>query len=349
MKEWKKILVKESTPVRETISKIDGSSMQIALVVDGDGHLLGTVTDGDVRRGLLRGVALTDDTSCIMNKNPTIVQSGEDRAHIFELMKSKGLHQMPIVDRQRRIIGIEMLDDLLKKTERDSWVVLMAGGLGSRLSPLTENCPKPMLSVGDKPILENILANFVGQGFRRFYFCVNYKAEMVKEYFDNGSKWGVEIMYVHEEQKLGTAGALSLLPAKPDKPMIVMNGDLLTSLNFDQLLSFHSQNASQATMCIREYDFQVPYGVVKLDNHVVMGIDEKPVQRFFVNAGIYVLEPAVLDHIPNNAYFDMPALFDKLLQVKCEVAAFPIREYWLDVGRIDDLERAAADFKGRSQ
>lgn len=349
MKEWKNILVGASMLIREAIAKIDGSSMQIALVVDEQNKLLGTVTDGDVRRGLLRGIALTDETSRIMNTHPTVVQSGEDRAIIFALMKSKGLHQMPIVDKQGCIVGIEILDELLKKTVRDHWVVLMAGGLGTRLSPLTENCPKPMLSVGNKPILENILINFVEQGFRRFYLCVNYKAEMVKEYFNDGSKWGVEIIYVHEQQKLGTAGALSLLPAKPDRPMIVMNGDLLTSLNFDQLLDFHAQNTSKATMCIREYDFQIPYGVVKVDNHIIVGIDEKPIQRFFVNAGIYVLDPVALDHIPTNTYFDMPSLFDKLIQSKCEVAAFPIREYWLDIGRIDDLERAATDFDRQTQ
>lgn len=349
MKEWKNTLVKESTAIRETIARIDGSSMQIALVVDETNHLLGTVTDGDVRRGLLRGVALTDETGKIMNQNPTVVHVGEDRTKILLLMKTKGLHQVPIVDDHKCVVGIEILDDILGKTARDNWVVLMAGGLGTRLAPLTEKCPKPMLHVGNKPILENILDNFVEQGFRRFYFCVNYKAEMVTEHFGDGSKWGVEIVYIHEPQKLGTAGALSLLPARPDKPMIVMNGDLLTSLNFDQLLSFHKQNESQVTMCIREYDFQVPYGVVTVDNHVVVGIDEKPVQRFFVNAGIYILDPGTLDHIPANTYFDMPSLFEKLLQSKHEVAAFPIREYWLDVGRIDDLERAAAEFAGRTQ
>jgi dTDP-glucose pyrophosphorylase len=349
VKEWKNTIVMETTPIRETIARIDGSSLQIALVTNQNNRLLGTVTDGDVRRGLLRGISLTDETGKIMNKNPTIVRIGEDRTVIFTLMKDKGLHQVPIVDDFGCVVGIEILDNFLVRTTRNNWVVLMAGGLGTRLAPLTEKCPKPMLSVGNKPILENILDGFVAQGFRRFYFCVNYKAEMVTEYFGDGSRWGVEIIYIHEPRKLGTAGALSLLSTKPDQPMIVMNGDLLTNLNFDQLLSFHKQNESKVTMCIREYDFQVPYGVVTVDNHVVVGIDEKPVQKFFVNAGIYVLDPTTLEHIPRNIYFDMPSLFEKLLQSHYEVAAFPIREYWLDVGRIDDLEKAAAEFTGGMQ
>ncbi len=344
MSVWKEVLVSPQTPIRDAIQKLDAGAMQIILVVEENEQLLGTVTDGDVRRGILKGVALHDQVQKIMNPDPTVARFDESRDSIMATMQRKQLHHIPLVDDRRRVMGLETLDDLLQSRIRQNRVVLMAGGLGSRLRPLTDDCPKPMLKVGNKPLLETILENFMEYGFRRFYISVNYMADVVKEYFGDGSRWGADICYLQEDQKLGTAGALSLLPERTTEPLFVMNGDLLTKVNFSQLLDFHSSHGAGGTMCVREYDFQVPYGVVKIDGHRIAGIDEKPIQRFFVNAGIYVLEPDVLDLIPANTFYDMPSLFEKMIGQKKETAVFPIREYWLDIGQLADYDRANGEF-----
>lgn len=337
------VLVRPSASIHKVIEVIDGNAAKIALVTDADERLLGTITDGDIRRGILRGVPLTATAARVMNRRPRTATPDEPRATILGRMRLKGLYQMPVVDPDGRVLGLEVAGDSLRPG-RDNLVVLMVGGLGTRLGALTQKTPKPLLSVGPKPILETILESFVAAGFRRFYFSVNYKNEMVRAHFGAGRKWGVDIRYLHEEARLGTAGSLSLLPETPKKPVIVMNGDLLTKIDFDHLLDFHQSSRVSATLCVREYDFQVPYGVVRTERHRVRSIDEKPIQRFFVNAGIYVLEPPVLGLIPKKKPLDMPVLFEKLLRRKKNVAAFPIREYWLDIGRLDDLERANGDF-----
>lgn len=344
MNYWKEILVLPHTPIRDAIQVLDKSAKQILLVVDNDDRLLGTVTDGDIRRGILKGISLDEHTDKIMGKSPTVARAGDERQSILAMMRNKKLHHIPVVNEQNRVVGIEFLEELIQPHLKENWVVLMAGGLGSRLRPLTNDCPKPMLKVGNKPLLETILENFIEYGFRHFYISVNYMADMVKDYFGDGTRWGVEIRYLEEDQKLGTAGALSLLPEKPRAPLLVMNGDLLTKVNFRQLLDFHTSHDSMATMCVREYDFQVPYGVVRIDKHRITGIDEKPVQRFFVNAGIYVLSPEALTSIPASGYFDMPTLFETLIAKEAETVVFPIREYWLDIGQLADYDRANGEF-----
>jgi dTDP-glucose pyrophosphorylase len=345
MKEWKQILISKDVTIHDTLRIIDSSAMQIALVVDEEEHLLGTVTDGDIRRGILKGIHLDDLVTKIMNPHPTIAKSYERRDIMLAVMKLKRLNHIPVLDDDGRVINVETLQDLLQTDVKDNVVVLMAGGLGTRLRPLTNECPKPLLKVGGKPVLETILENFMEYGFKKFYLSVNYKADMIKEYFGDGNRWGIEINYIHEDKHLGTAGALSLLPEKTKQPLLVMNGDLLTKVNFQQLLDFHSMHQAQATMCVRDYQFQVPYGVVKLEKDRLTGIDEKPVQRFFVNAGIYVLDPKALELIPNNEFFDMPTLFKKIFDQDGETTAFPIREYWMDIGQLNDYEQANIEFK----
>ncbi|WP_082909908.1 nucleotidyltransferase family protein [Brevibacillus brevis] len=342
--DWRELLVSPQTPILHTLEIIDKSARQIALVADENDRLLGTVTDGDIRRGLLKGRALQDPISLIMNSFPTVASPYETRENILALMKIKKIHQIPIVDEDGKIVHVEVLNELLRPTKKDNWVVLMAGGLGTRLHPLTHDCPKPLLPVGNKPLLETILQSFIDQGFHRFYISVKYKAEMIQEHFGDGSNWGISIQYLQEKESLGTAGALSLLPEKPSEPFFVMNGDLLTKVNFEQLLDFHKTYQAQATMCVREYDHQIPYGVVRLDQYRLTSIEEKPTQRFFVNAGIYVLSPDAVDNIPHNQYFDMPSLFDHLVKNQQQTIAFPIREYWLDIGRMADFERANMEF-----
>lgn len=344
MKNWKEILIEPETSIKRAIEVIDNSALQIAIVVNQDKCLLGTVTDGDIRRGILKGISLEETVDKVMNTSPTVVRENEKDKILF-VMRSKKLRHVPVVNSENRIIGLEILEELLQQDKRNNLVVLMAGGLGSRLRPLTNDCPKPLLKIGSKPILQTILESFVDSGFSKFYISVNYKAEMIEEYFGTGFKWGVDIKYLHETQSMGTAGALGLLPEKPKDPIIVMNGDLITNVNFQRLLEFHLENKAQATICVREYDFKVPYGVVKVDNNRLVGIDEKPVHKFFVSAGIYVLEPKILDLIPRDSFYDMPTLYERLIKLNYETIAFPIREYWLDIGHMDDFEKAKGDYK----
>ncbi|MBI5885823.1 MAG: nucleotidyltransferase family protein [Deltaproteobacteria bacterium] len=344
MKDWRRVVTGPDTTIKAAIEIIDKSGAQIALVADDNSVLMGTVTDGDVRRAILKGLTIEESVSAIMNTSPTAVRNNEGRETIFALMRAKGIHQIPVVDDQGCLVGLELLDEIIHGAERDNPVVLMAGGLGSRLRPLTDDTPKPLLKVGNKPILETIIENFIEYGFKRFYISINYKAEMIEEYFGDGSAWGAEITYMRESDRMGTAGALSQLAGKLDKPIFVMNADLLTRVNFSQLLDFHTEHKAAATMCVRNYDFQVPYGVVKVDKHRLVSIEEKPSHRCFVSAGIYVIEPEALGLIPKNTTFDMPNLFKTLIEMKKETAVFLIREYWLDIGRLDDLERANGEF-----
>jgi len=344
MKNWEKAIIYQSASIRQAIETIDNGGLQIAVVVDEEKYLLGTVTDGDVRRGILKGLHLNESVQFIMQSEPMVVSDQDSWVTISELFLQKQVHHIPIIDSNGCINGIKFIDELLQKRRKENWVVLMAGGLGSRLSPLTDIQPKPLLKIGEKPLLETILENFIEQGFYQFFISVNYKAEMIEDYFGDGSRWGAKILYLRENERRGTAGGLSLLPETPKEAVIMMNGDLLTKVNFNQLLDFHKQHHSVATMCVKEYDIQVPYGVAKLDNLKIISLDEKPINRFFVNAGIYVLEPEVLNLIPKNDLFDVPDLFDKLIQNHEETLAFPIREYWMDIGHMDDYKKAHNDY-----
>lgn len=344
MKKWRSLLVDMNATIMQALKILDEGAKQIVLVVDQRNVLLGTVTDGDIRRGILKGESLEAPITHVMNKRPIVAQMGDERETMLNLMTTRSLRQIPVIDDRGRLIDIVFLEDYMQSEKKDNWVVLMAGGFGTRLAPLTDHCPKPLLKVGSRPILEIILNSFISYGFARFYISVNYKADMIMEYFGDGSRWGVEIRYLLEDKRLGTAGALSLLSERPDKPFIVMNGDLLTKINFSHALQFHMEEEACATMCVREYEYQVPYGVVKVDQHRLYGIEEKPVQRFFISGGIYILSPDVIESIPENTFYDMPALFEALIEKEQLTSAFPIREYWLDIGRMDDFNRANGEF-----
>lgn len=346
MKGWEKSIIHPDTPIREAMQIISTTDTQIALVNDAQSKLVGVITDGDIRRGLLEVISLDDPVNLIMNRNFTSVGLNASREEILRLMKLKVLRHIPVVDDQGRVVDLKFLVEMIQLAPRDNWVLLMSGGMGTRLRPLTDDCPKPLLKVGNKPVLETVLENFLEYGFQKFYISVNYKAKMIENTLGDGSRWGASIRYLHEEKPLGTAGALGLLPERPELPLIVMNADVLSKVNIQHLLDFHQCHQAIATMCVCEYHFQVPYGVVKTDQHRLIGIDEKPRQRFFVNAGVYILEPKVLDFVPRNAYLDMTSLFERLIDQGCETAVFPIWEYWIDIGRPADLERANGEFGG---
>lgn len=344
-KNWEDVLIKPDMTVLETMKIIDETTLQFSAVVDKDMHLLGTVTDGDIRRGILKGISLDSSIKEVMNPAPFSAKEGNSFLAYKKLMKKRKLKQLPIITDENKLLRIVFSDELEKANYKENPIVLMVGGLGTRLRPLTENVPKPMLHVGNKPILETIIESFISYGFTNFILSVNYKKEIIMDYFQDGTHLGVKIDYIVETNRMGTAGALSLLPYKPEVPFFVMNGDLLTKINFEQLLEFHSESNSIATMCVREYEYQIPYGVIETENQQLVSIVEKPIHKSFVNAGIYVLNPDALDYVPTNSYYEMPELYKTLMNEEGKVSAFPLREYWLDIGRMVDYEKANGDYE----
>jgi NDP-sugar pyrophosphorylase family protein len=276
----------------------------------------------------------------VMNPTPVTAPHGSSARDLLATMRRHVVHQLPIINEARTVVGLALIDDLIGATEKPNWAVLMAGGLGSRLRPLTESVPKPMLVVRGKPILEGILENLVNEGFRKFFISVNYRGDMIMNHFGDGGSWGIEIRYLQEDKRLGTAGPLTLLPAGPEHPIVVMNGDLLTRASMSSLLEFHESQQAAATMAVREFALQVPYGVVHTNGDCITAVEEKPVQKFFINAGMYALSPEALGRIPRDGSFDMPTLFDRLRTEGLPTRAFPLREFWLDIGRVEDYVQA---------
>lgn len=345
MKNIENIKLKQNATIKEALGIIDSGAMQIALVVDDNNRLIGTLTDGDIRRGILRGLDLDSSIETIVFKEPAVAKISSTKEEILKLALSRKLHQIPVVDDNGRVLGIKEIEELVEPKVKTNRVILMVGGLGTRLRPLTQDTPKPMLKVGNKPILQTIVEKFAEYGFVNITMCVNFNASIIRDYFGDGKEFGVNIDYVLEQKRMGTAGALSLLKERPSEPFFVMNGDLLTNVNFEHIFNYHVLNKATATMCVREYDYEVPYGVVKMNDNKIIEIVEKPVQKFFVSAGIYMLSPEILDLIPKNEFYDMPALFEKLIRLSKNVISFPIREYWLDIGRMEEYQRANEEYK----
>ena len=344
MRKVDKICLPPEATIRQALEAIDRGSMQIALVVTDGNRLAGTITDGDIRRGFLKGRGLADPIEGLFNDHPVTGDINSSREDLIQLALARNIKQVPVVDRDGVLIGIEHVDDYLKVAEKPNLVILMAGGLGTRLRPLTDSTPKPMLRIGSKPILETIINSFVQCGFRNFLISVNYRAEQIMEYFQDGSRFGVSIGYLIEKKRLGTAGALSLLEERPAHPFIVMNGDLLTGLNFDHLLNYHVHAQADASMCVRDYEFQVPFGVVRTEGARIVSIEEKPSHHFYVNAGIYVLEPEIVSLVPRDTFYDMPQLFEDLIAAEKKICSFPVKDYWLDIGRPTEFEQAQEEF-----
>ena len=341
MENWQDFLLTTDATIRDAIAVLENN--QCSVIVDSEEHIIGTVTDRDIRKALLEQTPLGASVCGVMNKNPTTLAFPMDPSEIRRKLRKITFEQFPVVDSQKKMMGLYTNRELLQVKFPNS-VVLMAGGLGSRLAPLTETCPKPLLKVGHQPVLETIIESFLEHGFHKFLISVNFQSEMIENFFQDGRKWGVSIEYLREKEVLGTAGALSLLNEPLEHPLIVMNGDLLTKLNFRRLLEFHEDHDVPITMCVREYDFQVPYGVVKLDGSYASALEEKPVHRFFVNAGVYVISPEILTSIPKNQFYNMTDVIVPLLEKK-KVATFPIHEYWIDIGKVENLQQALGDYE----
>jgi len=283
----------------------------------------------------------------IMNINPVAMTNEANPEVSLEMLKNKSIFYLPIIDKDKKVVGLKTFNEIYYSKKIENPVFLMAGGYGKRLLPLTSNIPKPLLKVGEKPILETILNQFLHFGFYNFFISTHYEADQIRDYFGDGSKWGVNINYIHEDKPLGTAGAIGLLPKNLENfPIIMMNGDLLTKINLRNLLDFHNNEKGVATMCVREYDFKVPYGVVTLQENQVKKIEEKPIHSFFVNAGIYVLNRSVVESVDGKTHVDMPNLLESQIKFDKKVNVFPIHEYWIDIGELEQFNQAQVDVEG---
>ena len=344
---WRKTLINSDATLKEAIRNLDESSLQIVLVVSAQNVLIGTITDGDIRRGLLRGLDLRSSIDSVIHREAMVVPPQMSRDMVLNLMQANGINALPVVDDARRIMGLHFLNELLTPSHRSNIMVIMAGGQGTRLRPHTENCPKPLLPIGGKPMLEHIIERAKADGFQKFVLAVHYLGHMIEDYFGDGSRWQVEIEYLREQTPLGTAGAIGLLSPRPTLPFLVTNGDVLTDIRYGELLDFHCHHGAVATMAVRQHEWQHPFGVVHIDGVDIVGFEEKPVARSHINAGIYVLEPNALDALSNEERCDMPTLFSRLQERAWRTIVYPMHEPWLDVGRADDYDHAQKNMQGR--
>lgn len=339
-KTWRNVLMRPNLTIRDAIKILDNTALKIVIVVDGSEKLLGSISDGDIRRGLLKGLSIDSAIDSIIHRNTLVVPAKMDIKIVLQLMLSNKIYQIPIVDEKQQVVGLHLYDEIIKPTGRSNLMVVMAGGKGSRLHPQTENCPKPLLPIAGRPILEHIIMQAKVEGFKHFVIAIHYLGHMIEEYFGNGQKFGVDIEYLREEKPLGTAGALSLFEKLPNLPIVVTNGDVITDIRYAGILNFHEEQEAAATMAVRSYEWQNPFGVVKVQGVEIIDYDEKPVYRSNVNAGVYVLNPSLLKLIPRSQPFDMPSLFEIAGKNSERTVAYPVHEQWLDVGRPDDLQQA---------
>ena len=337
---WRDSIVKINTPIKVAIERLNKVGIKIALVLDDDYRLLGTISDGDFRRGILSGLSLEDTVEKIMNKNPRTVSEDAGRLEILKVMTDTKILQIPIIDKNSFVVGLHLWDDISVQAKYSNVMVIMAGGKGSRLHPQTENRPKPMLLVAGIPILEHIIQQARSQGFNHFIIAINYLGEIIEKYFKDGQKFGVKIEYLHEDVPLGTAGALSLLSSKPERAFIVTNGDVITDINYSDFLEYHTAQNAAATVAVHTYEFQIPYGVVQINGLEVESYEEKPIISSLINAGVYALEPDILDYIKEPRYRDMPEILEISRDLKKKVIVYPLHESWIDIGRPIDLEIA---------
>ena len=334
---WQRAILSPAASIRDVINNLDQVAIQIVMIADETGVLLGTISDGDVRRGLLRGLNLDSCIDSIAQKTPLVVPEAMDREMVMQLMRANKIRQIPIVDHKNHVVGLHLWDDVSGSVDRPNLMIIMAGGKGTRLRPHTENCPKPMLHVGGRPMLEHIIERAKAEGFCDFIIAVRYLGHMIEDHFGNGENFDVHIEYLRENEALGTAGALSLIEETPSLPFVVTNGDVITDIRYGELLDFHTRHEAGGTMAVRLHEWQHPFGVVHMQGVDITGFEEKPVARSHINAGVYALAPEALSCLVKNKPCDMPTLFQRLQEAKHRTVAYPMHEPWLDVGRPDDL------------
>ena len=334
---WRKALLSANATIQQAIRNLDQVVIKIVLVVNESGELEGTISDGDIRRGLLKGLDLNSPIESLIHRNALVVPPEMGRDMVMQLMVANKIQQIPVVDEHHHVVGLYLWDEITTPPGRPNLMVIMAGGMGARLRPHTENCPKPLLPVAGKPMLEHIIERAKLEGFSHFVLAIHYLGNMIEDYFGNGEHLGVRIDYLREQSPLGTAGALGLLSPRPDVPFVVTNGDVITDIRYGELLDFHIRHAAAATMAVRVHEWQHPFGVVQTQGVEIIGFEEKPVARSHINAGVYVLAPDALSLLRADAHCDMPTLFERLQAQAKRTVAYPMHEPWLDVGRPDDL------------
>jgi len=337
---WRKAILPLDSTLRDVIGNMNMSSLRIVLVVNARDELEGTISDGDIRRGLLKGLDIDSLIEGVIHRGALVVPPNMNRDMVLQLMVANKVQQIPVVDEQQRIIGLHVWDEITTPPLRSNRMVIMAGGKGTRLRPFTESCPKPLVIVAGKPMLEHIIERAKHEGFTDFVLAIHYLGRMIEEHFGDGSRFGVRIDYLREDSPLGTAGALSLLQPRPEEPFVVTNGDVVTDIRYGDLLDFHIRYDASATMAVRTHEWQHPYGVVQTNGVNITGFEEKPIARSHINAGVYVLSPSALDELRPHMLCDMPTLFERLQNRSLRTVAYPMHEPWLDVGRPDDLEKA---------
>jgi len=344
---FKKLLIQPQTSIYNAMQVINSNEFQLALVTDKNNLLLGTITDGDIRRAILRGKKLEENAEKIMNKDYKYIRNDQSNSRAFELMKDSGLKQIPVLNKNNELINLIVENRTLNEKKKNNHILIMAGGKGKRLMPFTRECPKPMIKVSGKPMLEIILKQCIESGFNKFYFSVNYLKEQIINYFGDGSKWGISIEYLIEDQPLGTAGCMTYINKEISKPLIVINGDILTKFNLHNILSFHNESKSQATIAAREYSVNIPYGILAIEGHELQNILEKPTYKYLVNAGIYVINPNHVKELKAEEYLDMTDFLINLKKRGKKIGVCPIHEYWLDVGIPEALSKANKDWVGK--
>ena len=340
-------------PLVEAVGAIERSHRRIAVVVDADGRLCGTLTDGDVRRCLLAGGTLETPVRDAMNPSPLVAVAGTSPTELLEMMRQRNVLAIPLVTPERRFQSLVHLSDLassetLAAASGFDFAVIMAGGEGVRLRPITQTIPKPMVEIGGTPLLERQIRKLTEASLKKVFISVNYLAHVIEDHFGTGEGFDIEIGYLREERKMGTAGALSLLPQTPERPIVVMNGDVVTTCDFGNLYEFHESHGAWITAAAIDYHVNIPYGVLLADGPFVAGLQEKPSQRFLCNAGIYAVAPQALELLPPDHY-NMTDLIDACLEAGQPVAVFPVHEYWSDIGTPDDLEKARAFFSDKAK
>lgn len=332
-----------TSTLREALASLDESSAKLVVITDASRKVIGIMTDGDVRRALLGGATLEDPVLPHVRRTFTSVDARASRADVLDLMQARSVAEVPILDPSGHLVGLHRMHDVLARKQRDNCAVVMAGGKGTRLGPLTESVPKPMLKVAGRPILERIVLHLAGVGIKHIYLAINYLGHVVEEHFGDGARFGCRIEYLREDRALGTAGALSLLPKKPEKPVLVMNGDLVTQTDFADMLDFHERHGQSVTVGVRRYLHTVPFGCFELDGDSVISVEEKPAIAKVINAGIYVLAPEMLARVPEGQEFTMPDLLGDALGARKGVVAYEIVDDWVDVGRVAELKKARGE------
>lgn len=339
---WRQVILPLDASIQDAIRNLNESSLKIVIAVNERGQLAGTVSDGDIRRALLKGFDLGDRLERVMHRDALVVPPSLGRELILQLMRVNKIQQIPVVDEVRQVVGLHLWEDLSAPPEKPNVMVIMAGGKGTRLRPFTENCPKPLIAVAGKPMMEHIIERAKLEGFGRFVIATQYLGHMIEEHFGNGERLGVQIDYLREQTPLGTAGALSLMAPLPGAPLVVTNGDVLTDIRYGEMLDFHVRHDAMATMAVRLHEWQHPFGVVQTRGVEIVGFEEKPITRTHINAGVYVLEPESLGSLEHGVSCDMPTLFERLQANSLRIVAYPMHEPWMDIGRPDDLSRANA-------